>query len=211
MLPVYFFVNNMSSSLGFVVVFLKEIFVRVITTELPGVYLIEPTVFNDVRGFFIESYNSAALAEQGIHYKFIQDNHAKSDPVGVLRGLHFQLPPKAQAKLVRVTAGAVYDVIVDLRVGSPTFRRWSSFKLTSDNFRQLLIPKGFAHGYMTLAEHTEFLYKVDEYYDPKNDAGIIWNDFDLNIDWPITKPVLSIKDQALPHLRNFQSPFVFKG
>ncbi len=184
---------------------------RFIDTQFPDVFVIEPKVFGDARGFFLESYNHKAFQDKGLDIAWVQDNHARSEAVGVLRGLHFQVPPRAQTKLVRVTAGAVLDVIVDLRKGSPTFGKWDKFELTAANFKQLLVPKGFAHGYVTLAPGTEFLYKVDDYYAPTHDAGIIWNDPDLGVEWPAAEPILSDKDRVLPRLRDFDSPFVFTG
>ena len=180
-----------------------------ITTTLPDVLLIEPTVLGDARGFFMESYRLDLFAAQGLDISFIQDNHAKSEREHVLRGLHFQLPPMAQTKLVRVTAGAVYDVVVDLRQGSPTYGKWEGFTLSAENFRQLLVPKGFAHGYLTLEPHTEFLYKVDALYAPDLDTGISWDDPDLAVDWPCRDPLLSSKDQNLGPFAQFNSPFTF--
>ena len=178
---------------------------------MPGLWLYSPKVFKDGRGFFTESYNQAAFEAQGLNYRFIQDNHAKSGVKGVLRGLHFQTPPRAQTKLVRVTRGEVLDVVVDLRKGSPTYGRWKSFVLSESNFLQLLVPKGFAHGYLTLTPDTEFLYKVDEYYAPDHDSGIIWNDPSLKIDWGRSDPVLSDKDTRLACFADFDTPFVFAG
>jgi len=180
-------------------------------TGIPGLLLFDPKVFKDDRGFFMESYSQAAFEAEGVRIPFVQDNHAMSVSKGVLRGLHFQTPPKAQTKLVRVTRGEVLDVVVDLRLGSPTYGQWKSFLLTGDNFRQLLVPKGFAHGYVTLTTEVEFLYKVDEYYAPNNDSGIIWNDPDLAIDWGVADPILSPKDEKLGFFKDFKSPFVFEG
>lgn len=181
---------------------------RLIETDIPDLVILEPKVFQDERGFFMETYNKEVLASYGLQYDFIQDNHAKSGK-GVLRGLHFQRPPADQAKLVRVTRGAVYDVAVDLRKGSPTYGKWYGVTLSADNFRQFLVPRGFAHGYVTLEPDTEFQYKVDNYYAPKLDGGIIWNDPDLAIDWPADEPVLSAKDRELPTLAEFDSPFEY--
>ena len=179
-------------------------------TDLPGVFLLKPKVFGDERGFFMESYNARLFAEHGLKFDFIQDNHAKS-AAGVLRGLHFQLPPADQTKLVRVTAGSVYDVVVDLRVGSPTYGQWRGFTLSAENYLQLLVPRGFAHGYVTLEDGTEFQYKVDNWYAPELDGGILWNDPDLGIDWPVAEPMLSGKDKLLPCLKDFNSPFQYKS
>jgi len=185
--------------------------VNIIATNLIDAYILEPKVFEDHRGFFMETYNTQLLEKQGLTFNFIQDNHALSKESGVLRGLHYQLEPYAQTKLVRVTSGAVYDVIVDLRHGSPTYGQWQGFTLSSDNKRQLLVPKGFAHGYCTLEENTEFLYKVDNYYSPQHDRGIAWNDPDLNINWPTPNPILSDKDTKHPHLQDLETQFIYKG
>ncbi|MNH81870.1 dTDP-4-dehydrorhamnose 3,5-epimerase [compost metagenome] len=173
---------------------------RVMETGLPGALTIETDVFEDERGFFTESYNQEAFARLGITYDFIQDNHSYSALAGTLRGLHYQLKPKAQTKLVRVLSGAIYDVFVDLRKESPTFGQWGDVILTSRNFRQVLIPQGFAHGFCTLVPHTEVLYKVDEVYSKEHDRGILWNDPALAIPWPGTKLILSEKDKVHPVL-----------
>lgn len=180
-------------------------------TGIPGLLLFAPKVFKDDRGFFMESFSQAAFQAEGLDIPFVQDNHAMSVSKGVLRGLHFQNPPKAQTKLVRVTRGEVLDVVVDLRLGSPTYGQWKSFLLTGENFLQLLVPKGFAHGYVTLTPDVEFLYKVDEYYAPDHDSGIVWNDPDLAIDWGVADPILSPKDEKLGFFKDFKSPFVFEG
>jgi dTDP-4-dehydrorhamnose 3,5-epimerase len=180
-------------------------------TGMPGLWLYAPKVFEDDRGFFMESHSQATFEAQGIECRFIQDNHAFSRQKGVLRGLHFQTPPKAQSKLVRVTRGEALDVVVDLRKGSPTFGQWKSFVLTESNFLQLFVPKGFAHGYLTLTPDVEFLYKVDEYYAPDNDSGIIWNDPDLGVDWGAPSPILSPKDTRLGRFKELQTPFIFEG
>lgn len=182
---------------------------RIIETGFPGLKLIEPKVFRDARGFFMESWSVKAFREAGVACGFVQDNHARSETKGVLRGLHFQTPPCAQAKLVRVTLGAVFDVAVDIRLGSPTYGKSYSVILSDENFLQLFIPKGFAHGYATLTEQTEFQYKVDAPYAPECDAGIIWNDPSAAIPWPVREPMLSGKDALLPRLAEFTSPFVF--
>lgn len=181
---------------------------RLIETGLPGLALLEPKVFRDERGFFLESYSEAAFDSLGIRARFVQDNHAYSRQAGVLRGLHFQLPPFAQAKLVWVVRGSVLDVALDLRRDSPTFGRHFPVELSAENMRRLFIPRGFAHGYVTLEPDTEFLYKVDAPFSPQVDAGILWNDPDLGINWPVAEPVLSSKDRLLPRLKDFDSPFV---
>ncbi|UJF32081.1 dTDP-4-dehydrorhamnose 3,5-epimerase [Paenibacillus hexagrammi] len=184
---------------------------KVIATRLPEVLVFEPTAHGDHRGFFMESYNRQALAQFGMQHDFIQDNHSLSVQPGILRGLHYQLAPKAQTKLVRVLSGAVYDVVVDIRKGSPTFGEWVGVLLSADNKRQILVPKGFAHGVCTLVPNTELLYKVDEYYSPEHDRGIQWNDPQLGIDWPVSSPVLSDKDRHHPPLQSAENNFVYEG
>lgn len=181
---------------------------RVIETGLPGLVLIEPKVFRDARGYFMETYNEAAFAAAGIHARFVQDNHAYSAGEGVLRGLHFQKPPHAQAKLVWVVRGAVLDVAVDLRRDSPTYGRHYKAELSAENRLRLFLPRGFAHGYLTLAPEVEFLYKVDAPYAPQAEGGLAWNDPDLGVDWPCGEPVLSDKDRVRSSFRDFDSPFV---
>lgn len=184
---------------------------KIIETRLSGVRLIEPVVFSDQRGFFMESYNEEKYLQYGINHRFVQDNHSLSVECGVLRGLHYQLQPKAQTKLVRVTAGAIYDVVVDIRQGSPTFGQWQGFILSQSNKRQLLVPKGFAHGFCTLVPNSEVLYKVDEVYSHDHDRGIAWNDPSLAIDWPATDPVLSEKDTKHPLLADAEMNFLYEG
>ncbi|MFM5591441.1 dTDP-4-dehydrorhamnose 3,5-epimerase [Aeromonas veronii] len=169
---------------------------NVIKTAIPDVLIFEPKVFGDERGFFFESFNHK-LFEEAVGYPvtFVQDNHSKSSK-GVLRGLHYQLPPHAQGKLVRCVAGEVFDVAVDIRKSSPTFGQWVGVNLSGENKRQLWIPEGFAHGFVTLTETAEFLYKTTNYYNPKSEGAIVWNDKDIAIAWPneIEKPILSEKD-----------------
>ncbi|MEM9295978.1 MAG: dTDP-4-dehydrorhamnose 3,5-epimerase, partial [Planctomycetota bacterium] len=180
---------------------------QVTPLDIPDVKLIQPKKFGDARGFFMETYAKPRLAEAGVNVDFVQDNHSLSADVGVLRGLHFQKPPHAQAKLVRVTAGRVYDVAVDIRKGSPTYGKWVGCELTPAG-EQLFVPAGFLHGFVTLESNTEFLYKVSSLYAPDSDAGVIWNDPTLSIPWPIQgKPMLSGKDAQLPTLAEFDSPF----
>lgn len=178
-------------------------------TGIPGLVVIRPKVFGDHRGFFLETYSREAFAAAGLDYDFVQDNHARSGSRGVLRGLHFQLPPAAQAKLVWVTRGAVFDVAVDLRVGSPTYKQWYGIELSETNFLRLMVPRGFAHGYVTLTEDAEFMYKVDAPYAPTKDAGIAWDDPDIGVSWPVTDPILSEKDADQPRLAAVGSPFVY--
>lgn len=174
---------------------------KVISTKLEGLYIVEPDVHGDNRGFFMESYSSTKFTEHGIDYLFVQDNHSLSVETGVLRGLHYQLNPNAQTKLVRVAFGAIYDVAVDIRKGSLTFGQWVGVILSEANKRQLLVPQGFAHGFCTIVPNTQVLYKVDEYYSPEHDRGILWSDPAIGIDWPTSKPILSDKDQKHPLLK----------
>jgi dTDP-4-dehydrorhamnose 3,5-epimerase len=175
-----------------------------ISTNLKDAYLIKPRVFQDPRGFFLESYSLKIFAENGIKAEFIQDNHSLSLEKGTLRGLHFQKPPFTQAKLVRVTRGKVYDVIVDLRKKSETFEKWQGFELSAENFEMLFVPRGFAHAFLTLENDTEFQYKCDNYYSSESENGIIWNDPDLKISWPIKNPILSEKDKKLGRFNNLK-------
>ncbi|UOF91467.1 dTDP-4-dehydrorhamnose 3,5-epimerase [Fodinisporobacter ferrooxydans] len=175
---------------------------KVAKIDLQGLLIIEPDVFGDHRGFFMESYNKQKFAGLGIGYEFVQDNHSLSTEVGTIRGLHYQLPPKAQTKLVRVVAGAIFDVAVDIRKGSPTFGKWFGVELSAANKKQLLIPKGFAHGYCTIEPNTEVLYKVDELYSPVHDRGILWNDPMIGIPWPTELAILSAKDEKHPLLQD---------
>ncbi len=169
--------------------------------------LIEPTRFGDDRGFFSEVFSRRALAAHGITADFVQDNHSLSRQKGVVRGLHFQRPPSAQGKLVRVVRGSILDVAVDIREGSPTYGQHVACELSASNWQQLWVPPGFAHGFVTLEEDTEVLYKVDAYYDREADAGIAWNDPALGIDWPVNDPILSDKDRKAPKLSDIPPPF----
>lgn len=180
---------------------------KLINTKLDGVVILEPDVFGDHRGFFMESYSQQKMHQLSLDYSFIQDNQSLSAQAGTIRGLHYQLNPKAQTKLVRVLAGAIYDVVVDVRRTSPTFGQWVGVILSEDNKRQLLVPKGFAHGFCTLSKDTQVFYKVDECYSPEHDRGILWNDPELGIDWPTSTPILSEKDQRSPSLRNAEINF----
>ena len=182
---------------------------QVRSLEIPEVRLLTPKKFGDSRGFFSETYNDRALAEAGIDLQFVQDNHAASAARGTLRGLHFQSPPFAQAKLVRVPRGSVLDVAVDIRKGSSTFGRHVSVVLSAENWTQILVPEGFAHAYLTLEPDTEVIYKVNNYYAPDHEAGLIWNDPEIGIDWgvPADQVILSEKDRLLPSMKDFESPF----
>lgn len=176
---------------------------KITETELEGIRIIEPAVFGDHRGWFMETYNEEIFREHGILLNFVQDNHSYSAAKGTLRGLHYQANPKAQTKLVRCTRGSIYDVAVDVRKGSPTFGQWFGIELSAENKKQLLIPKGFAHGFITLVEDVEVQYKVDELYSPECDGGILWNDPSIGIKWPIdVLPVLSAKDEKASLLKN---------
>ena len=172
---------------------------KAIPLEIPDVILFEPKVFGDERGFFFESFNQMVFEEAtGLKRRFVQDNHSKSQK-GVLRGLHYQLPPMAQGKLVRVVQGEVFDVAVDIRKSSPTFGKWVGALLTAENKNQLWIPEGFAHGFITLSENAEFLYKTTNYYSPEHEGSIIWKDTDIAVDWPKDiAPILSGKDEQAP-------------
>lgn len=183
---------------------------KITETGIQDLLIIEPRVFEDPRGFFFEGYNQAKMAEAGITYNFIQDNQSKS-AYGVIRGLHYQLNPKAQTKLVRVLQGKIYDVAVDVRQGSPTFGKWFGLELSEENKKQLLIPKGFAHGFSVQSETAVVFYKCDELYAPETDAGILYNDPELGIDWgiPEDKIILSEKDGKLPLFREARNNFRF--
>ncbi len=173
-----------------------------IDTKLPGVYIVEPQVFGDHRGYFMETYSTKAFADIGITNEFVQDNQSFTAQKGTLRGIHFQNAPMAQAKLVRVTKGAVLDVAVDLRKGSPTYKQWVGVELSSENKRMLFIPRGFGHGFVTLTDNVEFCYKVDNLYNKECDRGIRFDDPEIGVDWGIDDPVLSQKDENSPILRN---------
>ena len=180
---------------------------KITKTKLEGVVIIEPDVFGDNRGFFMESWNKKKMAEAGLDYDFVQDNHSKSTVKGTLRGIHFQKGDKAQAKLVRCVKGAVLDVAVDLRKNSSTFKQWVGVELSEENKKQLLIPRGFGHGFVTLTDDVEFLYKADNYYAPEADAGIRWNDPEIGVEWGIDNPILSEKDKKNPFFRNLFEDF----
>jgi dTDP-4-dehydrorhamnose 3,5-epimerase len=171
---------------------------QLVETSLPGVIELRPRVFRDPRGFFMETYHKARYAELGIKETFVQDNHSQSLK-GTLRGLHYQLH-RAQAKLCRVIEGEALDVVVDIRVGSPTFGKWAGVRLSAAEQNQIFIPKGFAHGFLAITERVQFLYKCSEFYDPGDEYGIVWNDPALKIEWGEALPLVSPKDAALPSL-----------
>ena len=173
-----------------------------IKTEIDGLVIVEPKVFGDHRGFFMESWSERAFAEAGLNYTFVQDNHSSSTVKGTLRGIHFQRGDKAQAKLVRCVRGRVLDVAVDLRPGSPTYKKWVAVELSEENKRMVMSPRGFGHGFVTLTDNVEFLYKADNPYAPESEGGIRWNDPELNIDWGLQNPVLSDKDKVNPFLKD---------
>lgn len=176
---------------------------KVIDTEIPGLKIIEPKVFGDGRGFFMETYSMRRYAEAGIPNNFVQDNISLSAK-GILRGLHFQ-QPQSQGKLVTVLLGEVYDVAVDVRHGSPTFGRWFGIYLNEENKRQLWVPPGFAHGFQVTSDKAMFSYKCDAYYNPESEWSLLWNDDDIGIKWPIDDPKLSSKDQSAKPLRSFEA------
>ena len=180
-----------------------------IDTKLPGVYIIEPVVHGDHRGYFMETYSTRAFAEIGITNEFVQDNQSFTAQQGTLRGIHFQNSPMAQAKLVRVTRGAVLDVAVDLRLGSPTYKQWVGVELSAENKRMLFIPRGFGHGFVTLTDDVEFCYKVDNLYSKECDRGIRFDDPEIGVDWGVTKPVLSAKDTNSPMLADSDCNFIY--
>jgi len=186
---------------------------QVLAAEISGVLLLKPRFFHDARGYFVEIYNARAARDAGLMTDFVQDNEALSIKRGTVRALHFQVPPKVQAKLVRVLRGSVFDVAVDLRGASPTYGRWTSATLTAQGGEQIFVPRGFAHGYCTLEDDTVVAYKVDDYYAPDCERGLAWDDPVLKIDWPVSpaEAVLSDKDRKLPHFADFATPFRYDG
>lgn len=173
---------------------------NVINTKLPGCVVIEPQIFGDHRGWFFESYSKIKLQE--LEHEFVQDNHSFTKSKGTIRGIHFQNRPKAQGKLVRCTQGAVMDVAVDLRKESPTYKQWIMVALNAENKKMLFLPRGFGHGFLSLTNNVEFLYKADDYYSPEHDRSIHWDDPELAIPWGIKTPILSEKDQNAPFLKD---------
>ena len=176
---------------------------RVLPTELPDVLLVEPDVFRDARGWFVETFHERKYREAGIAYSFVQDNQSRSTR-GTLRGLHAQLR-RPQGKLVRAVSGEIFDVAVDIRPGSSTFGKWVAARLTSDDFRQMFVPPGFAHGFCVLSDSAEIAYKCTDFYDPKDEIGIRWNDPAVGIAWPLKDPLLSAKDASLPTLSELRA------
>ena len=182
---------------------------KVTETNLAGVVILTPEVFGDHRGFFMESWSKRKMEEAGLQYDFVQDNHSSSTIKGTLRGIHFQQGEWSQAKLVRCTRGAVLDVAVDLRKSSPTYTQWVGVELSEANKQQLLIPRGFGHGFVTLTDDVEFMYKADNYYAPQADGGIRWNDPDIGVDWGIDDPILSDKDTKNPFFKEIAAVLDF--
>jgi len=182
-------------------------------TAISGVLLLKSRYFHDARGYFVETFNARAADAAGLTAQFVQDNQALSLKRGTVRALHFQIPPRAQAKLVRVLRGSIYDVAVDLRSGSPSYGRWVAVTLSAQSGEQIFVPRGFAHGYCTLEDNTEVAYKVDDYYAPDCERGLLWNDPALGIAWPVAaaEAVLSDKDRKLPRFADFVSPFRYDG
>lgn len=185
---------------------------EVIKTKLSGIKLLKPNRFGDHRGFFAETYNHRTYAGLGVDATFVQDNHSLSAAQGTVRGLHFQAEPHAQAKLVRCGRGAIFDVAVDIRKGSPTFGEWVGYELSAQNGRQLYVPAGFAHGFVTMLPDSEIVYKCSDYYAPETESVVLWSDPDIGINWPLTdEPILSSKDAEAPLLVDLESPFTWEG
>lgn len=183
---------------------------KVIKTEIEDILIIESYVLEDNRGWFTETYSKKKFTELGIDIDFIQDNHSFSAQKGILRGLHFQLNPKAQTKLVRCTKGKILDVAVDIREGSPSYKKWVAVELTNENKKQILIPKGFAHGFITLTDNVEVQYKVDEYYSAEYDRSVRYDDPEINVEWGIDNPILSEKDYGAPMLSKSDANFKYE-
>ncbi len=183
---------------------------RILSTPIPDLLVFEPVAHRDERGFFMETWRGEWREALGLSHDFVQENHARSESSGVVRGLHFQLPPHTQGKLLWVVAGSVYDVAVDLRKGSPSYGRWHGLALSAANALRFWVPRGFAHGYMTLEPGTEVQYKVDAYYAPASEGGIRWDDPSLAVPWPDIPALLSSKDKGLPLLEAFDSPFIYR-
>lgn len=184
---------------------------KVTKGRLPGILLLEPHAYVDSRGFFMESYNEETFKKIGIKEKFIQDNHSLSLQAGIIRGMHYQLANAAQTKLVRTVTGSIFDVVVDIRKGSPTFGEWEGFILSEDNKRQLYVPKGFAHGFCTISTNAQVLYKADTLYSKENERGLAWNDEEIGIAWPTANPILSEKDRDHPKLKLAENDFQWEA
>lgn len=185
---------------------------KVAETKLKGVYIVEPQVFGDARGWFTESWSEKKLAEAGIKANFVQDNHSYSAQKGTLRGLHYQLNPMCQAKMLRCTRGKIFDVAVDIRKGSPQYGQWVGVELSAENHQQLFIPRGFAHGFITLTDDVEVQYKADNYYAPECDGNIRWDDPEIGIEWPLKPVILSDKDKVAPLLKErMDLNFIYEG
>ncbi len=183
------------------------------TTSIPGVLIVTPKKFGDERGFFSETFRASALSAHGVTHPWAQDNHSMSGKRGVVRGLHFQAPPRAQAKLLRAVHGSILDVAVDIRTGSPTYGRHVAVELNADNWKQLYIPVGMAHGFCTLTDKAEVLYKTSDEYAPETEGGLLWNDPALGIAWPVTAPdaIVNARDASWTILDKLQSPFAWAG
>ena len=191
-----------------------DVRMQVTETKLKGVYIVEPQVFGDARGWFMESWSKRKLEAAGIDVEFVQDNQSYSAEKGTLRGLHYQLNPMCQAKLLRATRGTIFDVAVDIRKGSPQYGEWVGVELSAENKKQLFIPRGFAHGFITLTDDVEVQYKADNYYAPECDGNIRWDDPDIAVAWPIAPTILSAKDEKAPTLRERAAEslnFVYEG
>ena len=182
---------------------------NLIKTGIEGLFILEPKVFGDNRGWFYESYSKRTLEELGITTEFVQDNRSYSSQKGTLRGLHCQINPDAQAKLLTCTRGKIFDVAVDIREGSPTYLKWVGVELSEDNKKQFFIPKGFLHGFATLTDDVEVLYKTDSFYSPQNDRSVCYSDPDIGVEWPVEIPVVSHKDAAAPLLKNSDIHFKY--
>lgn len=184
---------------------------KVIKTEVLDVYIIEPDVFGDKRGYFMESWSKQKMEDAGLFYDFVQDNQSYSSVKGTIRGLHFQKGKHSQAKLVRCTKGAVLDVAVDIRKGSPTYKKWVAVELSAENMRQFMIPRGFAHGFMTLTDEVQFLYKADNLYNFESEGSVRWNDPEIGVTWGIDNPIVSDKDAEAPFFDDVNNEyFIYK-
>lgn len=182
---------------------------KIISCDFEAIYLLETKTHYDGRGFFMESYNQQTMKDLGFSFNLVQDNHSLSTEEKTLRGLHYQLEPYGQTKIIRVLSGAIFDVVVDIRKNSPTFGKWKSFILSDENKHQLIVSRGFAHGFCTLVPNTQAFYKVDNYYSSKHDRGIFWNDPEINIKWPVLDPILSEKDSKHPMLLEAEINFTY--